>query len=221
MKTHNQSGAAGISVLIAAVTSVLFFLSLIMAIVFFMGKSDLQKNIDSKVEEQLVTETKKVEAQKEAELAEKEKSPTKTYTGPQTSGSVSFAYPKTYSAYVEESQITSGVSLNGYFQPNVVPKDDTKTLFSIRAEVSSTAYENVLQTFKTQITSGKAKASPFRAAAVPEILGTRIDGEIAFGKQGIMVVLPVRAQTLKIWSENKEAFADFEKYVLPSLSFAP
>ena len=221
MKSRNQIGAAHVSVLVAAVMTVLFFLTLVMALVFFMGKSDLQKNIDTKVEEQLATETTKIEAKKDAELAEKEKLPTKTYTGPATVGSVTFAYPKTYSGYVEESQVASGNALNGYFQPNVVPKDDTKTLFAIRVQVTSNSYDTELRNVATQITTGKAKATPYRAAAVPSILGSRIDGEIAFGKQGILVILPVRDKTLKIWTESKDAFADFEKFVLPSLTFVP
>ena len=66
MKSRNQIGAAHVSVLVAAVMTVLFFLTLVMALVFFMGKSDLQKNIDTKVEEQLATETTKIEAKKES-----------------------------------------------------------------------------------------------------------------------------------------------------------
>lgn len=222
MKKHNQLGVIQTAAIIAVVASVLCLLLLVTTLVFYMGKADLQKNMDAKVEKALAIEVKKVEATKEAELAEKEKSPTKTYTGPSTIGSISFNYPKTYSGYVEESQSSSSNKLNGFFHPNIVPKDDPKILFALRVQVVGTAYESVLKTYANYINSGKAQAKPFTAAAVPDVLGTRIDGEIASGgKQGSVILLPVRDKTLLLWTESKESIPDFDTYVVPSISFVP
>jgi hypothetical protein len=221
MKKHNQLGVIQTAAIVAVVSSVLFVFSLIIAIVFYMGKSDLQKNMDAKVAQALVIETKKVETEKDAELAEKEKSPTKSYAGPSTIGSVTFNYPKTFSAYVEESQ-SGSTRLNGFFHPNIVPKDDPKVLFALRVQVVSASYESELKSFGNAISSGKAQAKPFTAAAVPDVLGTRIDGEVASGgKQGSLILLPVRDKTLRIWTESKESIPDFDTYVVPSISFVP
>lgn len=221
MRKHDQSGAMQTSVLVAGVMTVLFFVSLIMALVFFMGKSDIEKNLDTKVQQSLEIETKKIEAAKDIELAEKEKSPTKTYTAPSTVGSVSFAYPKTYSAYVEEQLSGGAKPLNAYFHPNVVPRDDTKILYALRVEVVTNAYDVELRAADTYVATGKAKVTAFSAAAVPSVLGSRVDGEFTAGKQGTLILIPIRDKTLRIWSESKDAFADFEKFVLPSLTFVP
>lgn len=221
MKKHNQLGAIQTAAIIAVVTSVLFVLSLVIAIVFYMGKSDLQKNIDTKVQAGVEVEAKKIEIAMEGQFAEKEKSPTKSFAGPSTIGSVTFNYPKTFSAYVEESQ-SGSTRLNGFFHPNIVPKDDPKVLFALRVQVVSTAYEAELKSFANAISSGKAKSKPFTAAAVPDVLGIRIDGEIASGgKQGSLILLPVRDKTLRIWTESAESVPDFDTYVVPSITFVP
>lgn len=221
MRKHNQTGSVHTSVLVAGVMSLLFVLTLIMALVFFMGKSDIEKNLDTKVQAGVEAQSKIIEAKKDAELAEKEKSPTKTFTAASTVGSVSFAYPKTYSAYVEEQQSGSTKPLNAYFHPNIVPKDDSKVQYALRVEVTTSSYDTELRSANTSQASGKVKVNAYAAAAVPSILGSRIDGEFITGKQGILILLPIRDKTLRIWTESKEAFADFEKYVLPSLTFVP
>lgn len=221
MTKTNQQGAVQTSVLVAGLMTVLFVVSLIFALTMFMAKQDLSTKMDRKVAAQVAVETKAIEAKKDAELAEKEKSPTKTYVGPSTIGSVSFAYPKTYSAYVAESAASTGTQLSGYFHPNVVPKDDRSVSYGLRAEVSTSSYDSAVRSFDTPQKSGKVTVKPFRAALVPSTLGVRIDGEIINGKQGVMILLPVRDKTLKIWTESKDFVNDFNTFVVPSISFVP
>lgn len=222
MKKHNQTGAVHASVLVAALMSVLFVFALTFAFIMLMAKQDLSTNMDKKVATQVAAETKVIEAQKEAELAEKEKSPTKVYNGPSTLASVTFNYPKTYSAYVSESTTsTSGTPVAGYFYPNIVPKDDKSVSYALRLEIVSTAYDALVKTFDASLKAGKVTVKAFRATAVPDTLGVRIDGEIATGKQGSLILLPARDKTIKLWTEGKDYIADFNTYVVPSLSFVP
>lgn len=219
---HNQYGAVQTTVIVAVLMSVLFVFSLVFAFVMLAAKQDLSSNMDKKVAQEVATQTKKIEAEQEAIYAEKEKSPTKTYTGPSTLGSVSFNYPKTYSAYVIEASSTNGgTPIDAFFHPNIVPKEDKSVQFALRFEVISTAYDQIVKQYDANLKTGKITTKAFRAAAVPDVLGVRFDGEVVTGKQGSVLVLPLRDKTLRIWTESKDFVADFDKYVVPSLSFVP
>jgi len=217
---RSESGAIQTSALAAIVMTFLFVGSLIFGLAMLMGKSDLQKNLDAKVEAQVGSAVKKAEAAKDTELAEKEKSPVKTYTTPSALGSVSIDYPKTYSGYIDESS-SSSASVSAYFHPNVVPKEDRNTTFALRMQVLPNSYDSQVRTFDTNVKGGKLTVKAFRAAKVPSVLGTRIDGEIATGKQGSIILLPLRDKTIKIWTESKDFMPDFDKYVVPSITFIP
>lgn len=221
MTIRNQQGGVQAGTLIAVVMTVLFVFALIFGLLMFTGKSDIQKNLDAKVAEGVAAQEKVIEAKKDAELAEKEKSPVKTYVGPSTFGSITFNYPKTYSAYVIESVTSSGTPLDGFLQPNVVPKDDKSVSFALRFQLISASYDTQVKAFDAPLKTSKVTVKPFRAAKVSDVLGVRIDGEISTGKQGSMIIVPVRDKTLKVWTESKEGIADFNTYVLPELTFAP
>lgn len=217
-----QSGSAQSSLIVAILMSVLFVFALIFGFVMLAAKQDLSSNMDTKVAKAVAEEAKKIEAEQQANYDEKEKSPTKTYSGPSTLGSVTFSYPKTYSAYVIEATSTNGgTPLDAFFHPNFVPKEEKSVQFALRLEVISTSYDAVVKQYDASLKSGKITSKAFRATAVPDILGVRLDGEIVTGKQGSVVVLPLRDKTLRIWTESKDFVSDFDKYVVPSLSFVP
>jgi len=220
-KQTHQDGAITISTIVAIVMSVLFVFSLMFGLVAFTGKQSLQKDFDTKVEATIGTAVSTAEAKQAAEFAEKEKSPTKTYIGTSTFGSVTFNYPKSYSGYVVEAASSGNSPLDGYFQPGVVPVAGLDAKFALRFQVLSAAYDLQLKEFDLLVKAGKVKISPFRAAAVPSALGIRVDGELSIGKQGSLIVLPLRDKTLRIWTKSSEGVADFNKYVVPSLSFVP
>lgn len=215
-----QSGAIQTSTLITIVLAVLFVSSLVFGLAMLVGKSDLQKNIDKKVEAGVAEQSKEIEAKKDAEFAEKEKSPVKSYTSPSTFGTAMIEYPKTYSAYIDESA-AGNAPINAYFHPNVVPKDDRNTTFALRMQVIQSPYDTQVKTYDATLKSGKVSVKPFRATKVNGVLGVRVDGEVATGKQGSVILLPLRDKTIKIWTENKDYVKDFDTYVVPSLSFIP
>ncbi len=55
------------------------------------------------------------EGSKDNEFIVREKQPLQTYTGPSAFGSISVKYPKTWSAYVDETN--SSTPVDGYFHP--------------------------------------------------------------------------------------------------------
>src|SRR3990167_9506857 len=84
----------------------------------YSGRQDYKNNTDKKI-------AKAAQKQElEAKFAEDSKLPHRTYKGSLTYGGVTFNYPRTWSALIEES---SSQPINGYFHPDVFPPLDSKT----------------------------------------------------------------------------------------------
>lgn len=172
---------------------------------------------------------KKAEEEKtkvlEAQFAEQEKSPLKSYTSPSQYGTVKLVYPKTWSAYIiEQTTSGSGTPVEGYFYPNFVPNVGAadKTNYSLRIQIVNSSYKTVLDSFKQQVTTGKLSAIPYSADLVKGVAaGTRLDGQIQQNKKGSMVVLPLRDKVLKIWTENDTNAKDFNDFILKNLTYVP
>jgi len=201
--------------------TLLFIGALIFGVTSFAGKQDYKNNVDQKIEAAVEVATKEVETKKDNEFAEASKSPVKNYAGSATYGSVNFEYPKTYSAYVVEKNSETS-PIDGYFHPNVVPSTgDDNVKYAVRIRVIGSSYASVLKGFDQFVKSGKAKVSPFRAAKVPETLGSRIDGQLTTKDSGSMILLPLRDKTIQIWTESNDYMGDFNNFVVPSISFIP
>ena len=218
MKSTNQKGVINVATLVAGIMTLAFVLTLVFALMSFSRGQDYKNNSDKKVDAAVGVAVKESEAKKDTAFAEAEKSPVKTYSGPATFGTVVFNYPRSYSGYVISS---SSTPLDGSFYPGVVPGNDQTIAFALRVQVTSSDYNTLVKEFDSSIKEGKVTVKPFRAAKVNGTLGVRIDGAIESSKQGSLVLLPLRDKTLKIWTESKEFTGDFDKYVLPSLSFVP
>lgn len=185
----------------------------------FAGRQDYKNNVDDKIDEAVEAASEKLALEKEAEFAEREKSPYKTYQGPVTFGTLSITYPRTWSGYIEETG-SGARGMSGYFHPDFVPAITSDTSFALRFEVVNTAYDQVLKNFDAMIKSNRAKVSAYRAPKVPDVLGARVEGEIISKKQGVMILLPLRDKTIKIWTEGDSFRGDYAT-VLDSFTFAP
>ena len=158
-----------------------------------------------------------------ADFAEREKLPIRSYSGPDFSGSVSFSYPKTWSAHIDEAG-KGTAALVGYLHPAMVPSlDDTS--FALRIEVVNSPYDQVVKSFDSNIKAGKVKATAYvpkklegNKSVVP---GLRLDGEVISKKQGSMILLKVRDKTLKVWTESNDYLPDYNNIILPSLTIVP
>ncbi len=225
MIKHNQDGevsALGISLVFAV-------LLLIGALAFggwaFMSRSDYKNNTDSKIADAVTIARQKEASAKDAQFVQDEKKPLRTYKGPEAYGSLDIQYPKTWSGYVDDKGINSSILVDGYFYPNVVPSISSPTsVFSLRVQVLSQTYDKSLEAIKQKATNKNIVApviTPFALAKVPSALGIKIVGTLPNAKQGTMVVLPLRAQTIEIWAETSQFTPDFEANILPNLSFIP
>lgn len=227
MIKHNQDGAVsgvGISLVFAV-------LLLVAAIGFgawaFTSREDYKTNVDSKITAAVTIAKKQESSAKDAQFVQQEKQPLRTYTGPDAYGSLAISYPKTWSGVVAQannSSSGSGTLLDGYFYPNIVPSiTDPASVFALRFQVVGTAYADVLKTLNSlqQNKEKPTSISPYALPKVPNTVGVQVNGALPNQKTGVMVILPLRSQTLEVWTEGSQFTGDFNASILPNLSFAP
>ena len=222
MSYKDQNGSVASFVLIFVL--VLAFLG---AAVFggwaYMSRQDYKDNSDKKAAAVVDAAKKDQEAELQKSFDEKEKLPNKTYKGSTTYGTVTFAYPKTWSAYVDETSTSEPI--NGYFHPDIVPGVQSKTAYALRVQLVNTDYSSVVKQHDAQVKDGSAKASayvPPKMVGVTNVQpGTRLDGTLDQDTNGSMVIIKVRDKTLQIYTESNDYLSDFTNTVLASLSFAP
>ncbi|HLB66395.1 MAG TPA: hypothetical protein VJJ78_02270 [Candidatus Saccharimonadales bacterium] len=192
----------------------------IFAIWAYSGRQDFKNNVDKKIETAVEIAKKQTASAKDNEFVEKEKNPLKTYRGPEAYGSVVVKYPKTWSAYVVEGGNSSN-PVDGYFNPDFVPGVQTSSVYALRIQVVPSAYDRELDRYDAFVQKGTVKVAPFRFPKVKSIVGVRLNGEIANGKQGSLILVPLRDKTLKVFTETNSFVADFNKFILPNLKFSP
>jgi len=219
-RADSERGFVSMTVLFA-VAAGLFVLSLIFGIWAFTGYSDYKNNFDTKLASQVAVVRQQEDQAKDAAFAEAIKSPLATYSGPSTYGSVTVKYPKTWSGYVADTDGNSPF-IDGYFYPGTVPDiTQSSSVYALRIQVVDSSYSSELNNYSGNVQQGLSKVSPYSAPSVPKVIGVRITGQLANGKSGTMVMIPLRNMTLKIWTESSRFTGDFNNYILPNFTFAP
>lgn len=222
MIKHNQDGAvSGL-----AISFVLAILLLIGAVGFggwaFNSRQTYKNDVDAKINQAVTIATEKESATKDQQFAEAVKKPLKAYDGPEPYGSLVVNFPKTWSAYVDDTGMGSNALVDGYFAPGVVPSTTSKnSVFALRLQVISQAYAQVLQTFAAQQLAGKLTASAYSLPKLPKITGVKVVGQLSDQTSVTMIVLPLRSNTLEIWTQGNPYLGDFNNIILPNFSFSP
>lgn len=221
--SNKQDGALNVLLIPFILAVLLFIATASFGWWAFGSRQDYKNNTDQKIAVAVASAKQQQSATDAASYALAAKDPLRTYVGPSAYGSLNIEYPKTWSAYIAVApQTGSSLPLNGYFQPNTVPNiSDPASLYDLRVEVVSTAYSDVLTQFNSQVQQKTVTVTPYSLPKVPSVIGVRVDGAIEQNKQGSMVILPLRANTLEIWTENTADEADFNNNILPNFSFSP
>lgn len=221
MVTKDQRG--GMSVVLAVVFGLLLIAALVFGTWAFGSRQDYKNNVDSKITTAVNSAVAHEDTIKDAQFAQQEKNPLTTYNGPEAYGSIAVQYPKTWSGYVDSTG-TGNALVDGYFNPGVVPSITSQSsIFALRVQVLSQSYSQVLQNFTGQEQDGKLTASVFALKLVPKAVGVEVSGDLGEANQSsvTMVVLPLRSETLEIWTEGNTNLSDFNNIILPNFSFSP
>ncbi len=186
----------------------------------FLQRQDYKNNVDQKIATATTIAVKEADTKKDNEFIEREKQPLKDYRSPSQFGSIIIKYPKSWSSYIDESGKGSS-GLDAYFHPNIVPGIQTDTSYALRVEVTDKAFADEVKTFDSAIKQGKAKAQAYEPVNVKGVVGLRVDGEIASKQQGIVILLPLRDKTIKLYTQSDQYFNDFNNNILTNFSFTP
>lgn len=225
MNYRSEQGSVNILVLPLVLVSLALIAVAAFAFWAYQGKQDYKNNVDQKVAVAVLKAKQQQSTDDSKKFAEAEKQPLRTYKGPEAFGSLSISYPKTWSAYVDDSGTGSNsTAVDAYFQPGTVPSiSDQNSTFALRVQVLSQSYSQVLTTYNSQSQSrkGSNKINPYSLPKLPSVVGVRVDGQISEKKSGSMVILPLRDKTLEIWTESNDYLNDFNNNILPNLTFIP
>lgn len=222
MKSLNERGAINV-LMVPLILVIVFFLA---AAGFgywaFASREDYKNNSDAKVAVAVTAAEKRTQAADAKSFAEEAKNPLKSYVGPSAFGAISIQYPKTWSSYVVEGNDNSSTPVDAYFHPDFVPNvTDQDQSFSLRVQLVSQSYDQVLNSFNSSAKTGRVTVSPYKLPKVPTVVGSIVQGQISPTKQGTMVILPLRNMTLKIWVDASQFAPDYNNIILPNISFTP
>jgi hypothetical protein len=221
MIKHNQNGeVSGLAISFIA-TVLLLIVALIFGVWAFQSRQNYKNNVDTQVSAAVASAKQTEDNVKNAQFAEAAKQPLKTYTGPEAYGSLVVNYPKTWSGYVDDTGTGNSV-VDGYFSPGVVPAVNAQTsVFALRVQVINQAYSQVLQSLSSQQQAGSLTITAYSLPKLPKVVGVEASGAISSQINGTMVILPLRSNTLEIYTEGNQYLSDFNTSILPNFSFSP
>lgn len=218
--TDNSKHGAPKGIIVTVILVLLLLITIGFGIWAFMGMQDYKNNSDEKSAAAVVVAEADQAKKLQAEFAEQEKSPVKTYQGSADFGSVKIVYPKTWSAYIDENAQAAS-PIDGYYNTDFVPGLTQAKPLSLRVQVVSQPYTKSIKEYDNEVKKGTLKATPFKAELVPGTTGLRLDGQITNKFRGSIVLIPLRDKTLKIWTETEAGIPDMNNIVLKNLTFVP
>ncbi len=221
MIKHNQDGAIN-SFLLPFILSVVALLAAIgFGVWAYSGKLDYKNNVDQKIADAVVIAKQAEDTQQQKIYFEQEKLPLRTFKGPEAYGSVIVQYPKTWSAYADITANGNAV-VDSYFAPGIVPSlTGATSVFSLRVQIINQSYAESVHTLTASQSDNNLTISPYALPKVPKQIGVRASGSLSNGKTGTTIYLPLRDKTLIIATDGNDYIGDFDKNILPNVTFTP
>lgn len=168
-------------------------------------------DVDGKIDV-AVAEARKDQAEiEEAKFAEREKEPRREFAGPDDYGRLTFAYPKTWSVYIDQDTSTRGNRFTAYFNPITVPPvGSSSARYALRVSIENIAYDRRLDSYRQSIAKGDITSQPITVNGHD---GTRLDGNIEQEVRGSAVLFRVRDKTITVLTEAESFRDDFEAII--------
>jgi len=222
----NRNGSSSWQILTLIATGTLLVAAIIFAFWAFAGRQKYKNDTVQLINSAVVSAIAKQKITDQASFAIAEQNPLTEYIGPQAYGTIRLWYPKNWSSYVNSTgEDSDNNPLDGYLYPGTLPSvtDNGSTNFALRIQVESQSYSAVLAAFNGQQTDNTAPPNiiAYSLPKVPSVVGVEITGEVESNISGTMIMLPLRANTLEVWTEGTAYLTEFEKDILPNLSFSP
>jgi len=221
MDSSADSGGSSAVVSVLVLETLLLVVLVVFGLWAYSSRQHYKNNVDQQISTAVSAAVLKTQATDANNYAQQSKSPLVTYVGPQAYGSITVQYPKTWSAYVDQTGEGGGL-VNGFFNPGFVPAIEAETsVFALRVEVLQQPYNQSLAQFNSDAMNGTGTVAAYALPKLPNVVGIEVKGNIGNEQTGIMVVLPLRNNTLEIWTSAPQYESDFNTYILPNFSFSP
>ncbi len=213
--TATQPGApakksnALMETVILVVVCLIAAVAIVFAVIFFMQYNDLKNTTDSQVGVAVAQAIEDTQKENNAAFAEKEKLPFEKFVGPSDYGSISFEYPKTWSAYIAMDGADNS-DYQAYFRPKSVEAvENENSRYALRFIIRNEQITTVQQEYDALKEQG-VTASVFNADN-NKISGVRYEGMLSEGIDGIVVVAKVNDKTVILQTDVRSVYAqDFE-----------
>lgn len=170
---------------------------------------DQKNNVDSKVANAVALAVKEQKEADAAAAAEAEKEPNRLFRGPEDYGSLSFKYPKTWSAY-EAQDANDGGTYEAYFNPGLIPPASQSQRYALRITIEDQAYQDVVDGYQSLVESGDVKPT---AITINDQNGTRLDGKFNEDVRGSVVILKIRDKTVTLRTDATTFTKDFNALI--------
>ncbi len=212
-----KADASGVLKVAAIVLLVLLLIGAGLLAVYFYSEYQLaQTDLDNKIDAAVLDAVKAREDELEAEFAEREKTPYKTFTGPADYGSLSFKYPKTWSVYIAKDS-TSSNNVEAYLHPGEVAPISNDAIFALRVSISTGSVENITKRYDSSVNKGTLSSSVLTVNGSET--ATRFDGELPNKLRGSVVVFRIRDKVVTLQSDAEIYRSDFD-HILETITFS-
>lgn len=202
------------------IETILLVLMTIIAIIFiwlyvqkYIQWKAASENLDAQVNSAVAVAVADNTTKMEAEFAEREKYPYKTFTGPADYGSFSFEYPQTWSVYIAKDA-SNGGDFEAYLNPSEVNPIGNTTINALRVRIRDTSYDSVVKGYESSIKNGKLT---LKTDTVGGVLANIYTGEISSNMRGAIMVLKLRDKTV-VLQTDAETFLDEFYRILSSVT---
>jgi hypothetical protein len=144
----NQYGAVNGVTIGLTVTGVLLIASLVFGIWSFSGRQKYKNDTDQLVNSAVYQAKQTQQTSDDKNFAIEEQKPLIEYVGPESYGTITLFYPRTWSSYVNSNGQASS-PVDGYFYPGTLPsvEDNGGTSFALRLQVETQTYNEVVQQY--------------------------------------------------------------------------
>lgn len=218
---HNQNGAINALLAPLIISIILLIAAVSIGIIEYNNELKFVNNVKQEIAAAVNKAVNQESTAKNLAFAQAEKYPLATFQGPSSFGSLFIKYPKTWSAYIDDTGNGSAL-VNAYFDPNFVPSINSQnSVYALRVQLINNPYSQQIQQFTGLQQAGKTTITPYSLPKLPNIVGIKVSGVLPNSKTGEMVVLPLRTSTLEIYTEGSLYLNDFNNNVLPHFSFSP
>lgn len=171
-------------------------------------------NVDGKVDA-AANEAKREQAELDEEkFAEREKEPRREFAAPDDYGRLSFAYPKTWSVYVDKDPVANqggGRDYLAYLHPIVVPPVDVRDQkFAVRVSILSENYDAYISRFDRAVEDGKLRS---KTVSINGENAVRLDGNFSDTVRGSSIIFKIRDKTAVVQTDADVFKHDYDTLI--------